>query len=127
MKMNLRDYQHPEYLKSINRNYGQHENTLVRYTQEFEYYSVGLVLMEIGLWRTLHRITKSIPGSPQEMLEHLLKNIIPVVKTHMGDYYGDAIKACLTSDFGVSENPNEARRAFESQVVNLHSRTPCMR
>ena len=114
----LREYQHPEYLKSIKRDYGHDGNTSVRYSQEFEYYSVGLVLLEIGLWRTLHRVTKPIEGSPREMLERLLKDFIPVVKTHMGDYYGDAITACLTSDFGVSEDPHEARRAFETQVVN---------
>ena len=114
----LRDYQHPEYLKKMKRDHSQHENTLVRYTQEFEYYSVGLVLMEVGLWKVLHRVTKYVHGSPQQMLEHLLKHIVPVIKTHMGDFYGDAITACLTSDFGGSEDPNESRRAFESQVVN---------
>ena len=114
----LREYQHPEYLRSSLGEYSRHEDSQIRYRQEFEYYSVGLVLLEIGLWKPLSRITKPLQGSPDEMLKRLLKDYIPVVKTHMGDFYGEAVKVCLTSYSQGIEEPYEARRVFESGVVS---------
>lgn len=114
----LQEYQHPEYLKVSSRDYSEKEHHAIRYRQEFDYYSVGLVLLEVGLWKSLSRITKNIRGSPEELLKRLLKDYIPVVKTHMGDFYGEAVTACLTSYSGANEEPNEARKDFESRVVN---------
>ena len=108
----FRDYRHPAYLKQLNPPQGPS----VRFRSEFEYYSVGIVLLEIAQWRPLHRIAKDIGGDPQLMLERILKEEIPVVKTYMGDFYGEAVKACLTSYSGGPEKPDEARSAFEKQV-----------
>lgn len=114
----LQEYQHPEYLENCSRDYSQHTNSPIRYRHEFEYYSVGLVLLEIGLWKPLGRMTKPIQGGPKEVLKRLFKDHLPAVKTHMGDFYGEAVEACLASYSRATEEPNEARRAFESQVVN---------
>ena len=100
------EYQHPEYLD------GQK-----RFCQEYEYYSVGLVLLELSLWLPLEVITKGIRGSPTDMLNSLLVKEVPKLKTYMGSAYEDAVATCLKGDFGRSSNPSEVREAFERKVV----------
>lgn len=100
------DYQHPEYLKGLKR-----------FCQEYEYYSVGLVLLELGLWSPLEVIIKGVRGSPTEMLSVLLKKDVPKLRTYMGSAYEDAVVTCLKGDFGGSSNPAEIREAFERKVL----------
>ena len=100
------EYQHPEYLGGRKR-----------FCQEYEYYSVGLVLLELGLWLPLEVITQSIRGSPTETLDVLLKKEVPKLKTYMGSAYEDAVATCLKGDFGGSSNPAEVREAFERKVL----------
>ena len=100
------EYQHPEYLSGPNR-----------FCQEYEYYSVGLVLLELSLWLPLETITEGIRGNPTEMLNVLLKKEVPKLKTYMGSAYEDAVATCLKGDFGGSSNPAEVREAFERKVL----------
>lgn len=100
------EYQHPEYLHGLKR-----------FCQEYEYYSVGLVLLELGLWLPLEAITKDIIGSPLEMLKALLTTQVPKLKSYMGSAYEDAVATCLNSDFGGSSNPAEVREVFDRKVL----------
>ena len=100
------EYQHPEYLLGRSR-----------FCQEYEYYSVGLVLLELGLWLPLEAITKEIEGSPTEMVKVLLKRHVPKLKTYMGSAYEEAVIACLNGDLRVSADPLEVREAFERKVL----------
>ncbi len=100
------DYQHPEYLQGPRR-----------FCQEYEYYSVGLVLLELGFWSPIEVITKDILGSPTEMLKGLLRKQVPKLKSYMGSAYEDAVVTCLNGDFGGSSNPAEVREAFERKVL----------
>ena len=100
------EYQHPEYLTGSKR-----------FCQEFEYYSVGLVLLELGLWLPLEVITRGIRGSPMEMLNVLFAKELPKLKTYMGSAYGDAVATCLKGDFGGSSDPAEVPEAFERKVL----------
>lgn len=100
------EYQHPEYLSGPKR-----------FRQEYEYYSVGLVLLELSLWLPLEVITKDIRGSPTEMLNVLLEKEVPKLKTYMGSAYEDAVVTCLKGDFGGSANSAEVREAFEREVL----------
>ena len=100
------EYQHPEYLSGPKR-----------FRQEYEYYSVGLVLLELSLWSPLEVITKSIQGNPTEMRQVLLKKVVPKVKTYVGSVYEDAVATCLKAEFGGSSNPAEVREAFEREVL----------
>lgn len=100
------EYQHPQYLKGSKR-----------FCQEFDYYSVGLVLLELGLWSPLEVITKGIRGSPTEMLDALFAKEVPKLKTYMGSAYEDAVVTCLKGDFGGSSDPAEVREAFERKVL----------
>ena len=100
------EYQHPEYLSGPKR-----------FCQEYEYYSVGLVLLELSLWLPLEVINKDVRGTPTEMLNALLKKNVPKLKTYMGSAYEDAVATCLKGDFGGSPNPAEVREAFERKVI----------
>ena len=100
------EYQHPEYLSGPKR-----------FCQEHEYYSVGLVLLELSLWLPLEAITEGVPGTPTEMLNALLKKNVPKLKTYMGSAYEDAVATCLKGDFGGSSSPAEVREAFERKVL----------
>ena len=100
------DYQHPEYLLGPRR-----------FCQEYEYYSVGLVLLELGLWSPIEVTAKDIIGNPAEMLEGLLRKHVPKLKSYMGSAYEDAVVMCLNGDFGGSSNPAEVREAFERKVL----------
>jgi serine/threonine protein kinase len=109
------DYQHPVYLQ--NSKYPDSQNPIMRFRQEFDYYSVGLVLMEIAFWKPLEKIAKSIVGSPEELLEQLLRTYIPLVKTYMGNTYGEAVRSCLESYSDENRTPEDVRKRFDTEVV----------
>ena len=109
-------YQHPDYLNSSRR-----------YCAEFDYYSLGIVLLEIGLWRPLDEITQKYPSETpyEEIRDKLLKERIPLLKQSMGRHYCEAARVCLTGDFGESEiraehidNAKSLHLSFERLVVS---------
>ena len=101
------DYGHPIYTR------GQKP-----FCQEFDYYSIGLVLLELGFWDPLTGITRDIRGgTPEELLEGLLKDSVPSLKSYMGDAYAEAVGACLRMEFGESSKTVEVRESFERKVL----------
>ena len=100
------DYQHP--LRQQGRE---------RFRQEFDYYSIGLVLLELGLWMPLKKIVRDIRGTPEELLEALLKDWVPNLKSYMGTAYAEAVDTCLRLEFGESSKTVEVRETFERKVL----------
>ncbi|KAI9861845.1 MAG: hypothetical protein M1824_001956 [Vezdaea acicularis] len=98
-----RDYQHPEYLQNKSQ-----------FTSKFDYYSLGMVLLEIGYWEPLQQITHDW-NCPNEMLrDRLLKEKVPRLKEKMGEIYFEAVNMCLSSKFtarGKSEDEVEVDNA----------------
>ena len=83
------DFQHPEYLKHPQR-----------YRAEFDYYSLGLVLLEIGLWQPLSAITKDREGlSPEKLRETLLTDVLPGLCRTVGHRYFSVVDKCLGHHF----------------------------
>jgi serine/threonine protein kinase len=105
----LMDSQHPEYLKHKGR---------LRYRPEFDYYSLGMVLLEIGYWKPLNKIIANIPGSPEDLLDHLRRKQVPGLGFTMGTTYRDVVDACLSGDFGKAEYVDEDSNSSTS--VTLH-------
>ncbi|CAH0057454.1 unnamed protein product [Clonostachys solani] len=90
----LRIYQHPNYI---------HGKT--RYREEFDYYSTGLILLEIGLWSTLTTLTKSRTfqgASPMKFREMIIERKVPELRESMGRRYMEATEACLQGEFTLS-------------------------
>lgn len=113
----FRNYQHPVYLQNQRNFLEESTHPRKRFRQEFEYYSVGLVLMEIGLWTPLGTITETIRGSPEEVRKRLLGSHISILKSYMGDPYGEAVKDCLQAYSEAQLSPEQSRNDFEAKVV----------
>jgi serine/threonine protein kinase len=111
------DYQHPVYLRNSEKYSDDPKNPIRRFRQEFDYYSVGLVLLEIALWKPLNKIIGNILGSPENVQAQLLKSHISLVKAYMGDCYGEAVKSCLSCYVADERSPEEVREEFNSKVV----------
>ncbi|KAF8424186.1 kinase-like domain-containing protein [Tirmania nivea] len=98
-----------------------------RYTQEtgfckaFEYYSVGIILLEVGLWRTFSSIVKrkEYRGYNQNAIRKaILQKYIPSLKSSMGTTYYKAVRACISGELGNRTTPDtEVENAFQKLVV----------
>ena len=84
-------YQDPEYLKNQ-----------LRYRHDFDYFSLRIVLLEIGLWKSLKSVTQGWDGPPEELRKQLLKRRVPLLKYSMGVHFFDVVNICLTGDWGMS-------------------------
>ncbi|KAK6523676.1 hypothetical protein TWF281_001651 [Arthrobotrys megalospora] len=97
------------------------------YRLHYDYYSLGLVLLQIGLWEGLSKLVK-VDGqkalSTREMLDHLLKKRVPMLGHYMGVDYQAAVWACLTEfeelgDTTLQQQDNTAHQLrFEERVIN---------
>lgn len=111
-------YQHPAYQKNYTRDYvDDMGNAIVRFRQEFDYYSVGMVLMEIAFWQPLRLIKEDTVGSPEEFLEDLLKKRVSTLKRRMGDIYFAAVQYCLRIDKKEQHSDEKVRDDFNENVV----------
>lgn len=105
-------YQHPEYTEN--------DRQRQEFCKVFDYYSLGVVLLEIGLWTTMD----SDPFS--EELESLdvfarrgcLLRYAKDLGVCMGGIYRDAVLACLQ----VSPEDNNVEDGFHERVVEPISR-----
>lgn len=111
------EYQHPVYRRNIIKYTDDSQSPNSRFRQEFDYYSAGLVLLEIALWKDLKGILQSIRGTPEKVHEHLLKTHIKIVKSYMGELYGEAVRHCLSCYSDDKSNPEEVRSNFSKKVV----------
>ncbi|KAL1612047.1 hypothetical protein SLS60_000270 [Paraconiothyrium brasiliense] len=111
----LLDYHHPEYVKDKKR-----------YREEFDYYSLGILLLEIGHWNSLPRITasRSFSGLTPEMFRQqiLIKMVSPIART-MGSRYEQVVRVCLESCFSLAASQNDLRGksvvdSFKQKVVD---------
>ncbi|KAI1324287.1 kinase-like domain-containing protein [Xylariaceae sp. FL0255] len=109
------DYCHPAYLQDR-----------TRYQPEFDYYSLGLILLEIAFWRPLKSITSKFTEpdqSPEDLRRWLLDNPVSALKSRAGERYENAVIACLSfpnspQDLTHRQLHSRSLRAFESYVVD---------
>jgi hypothetical protein len=96
-------FQHPEYLRRP-----------TRYCPEFDYYSLGMVLLEIGFWKPLNKMTEEIRGSHEDVLSELLRSRLPRLGQYMGVIFRDVVEACLTWDTqGAADISSFTKRVVE--------------
>lgn len=112
------EYQCPEYRASGNR-------TMSRFSRIHDDYSLGLVLLMVALWKPFNRIaSRKSTLSPVELRQYILDNYIPMLGGMVGNVYRDAVRACLTGDFGnrCGEERDEVRKdvlaLFQLKVVD---------
>ena len=112
----FRNYHHPDYLGPKK----------VIYRPEFDYYSLGVLLLEIGSWKPLSSLvaSKSFKGiSNHEFRRRLVERRLPQVEQEMGAIFTDATRACLQSDFSQHSSVDLAATgslyaAFKTSVVD---------
>ncbi|KAF2468700.1 kinase-like protein [Lindgomyces ingoldianus] len=107
-------YQHPVYLSGDSK-----------YIAEYDYYSLGLVLLEIGLWGTLEDFgRKYLDASAEAMRKALISSRVPLLGKTMGLMFQHIVQTCLESRFCDSvEEQNEdisvpVILAFNNAVVS---------
>ncbi|QKD46588.1 uncharacterized protein FOBCDRAFT_266471 [Fusarium oxysporum Fo47] len=115
---------------------------LTRYRREFDIYSLGVVLLEIGLWYPIKRIFKDCQTEDLGVFSEQLKaKYVPELRGRMGRVYADVVVNCLKGNFGEgyiplhdgsessAEDDKELRRRrfledFERKSC-LHDRDTC--
>jgi serine/threonine protein kinase len=119
-----RDYQHHDYLRRTSGS--------IKYRLEYDYYSLGLVLLEIGLWKSLGRILKALNNSnkdpkssdahPTVRFDGIMQRCVPRLRLSMGTRYQRVVEICLHGRFEIPDDLEESRqsklyRSFSRLVV----------
>jgi len=108
-------YQHPDYSSSKS------------FREIYDYYSIGIVLLELGSWITLDVYlgnNSQLQSKPSDFRDILVNKYVPRLSHIMGATYKDVTLACLKSDFGqdrtlgfVSMEGQTVLREFYDKVV----------
>ncbi|KAF8535280.1 kinase-like domain-containing protein [Trichophaea hybrida] len=92
----LTHYQHPDYTTT-----GEHH-----FRETYDYYSVGIILLELGSWATLETFLDRNPrleSDPAVFRDTLIMKYAPRLRHLMGTTYTAVTTACLRCDFGLGE------------------------
>ncbi|OSS53222.1 hypothetical protein B5807_01851 [Epicoccum nigrum] len=87
-RQELKHYYHPLY------------HAGKEFTQIFDYYSLGLVLLELGLWCPISVLREDHAEikTQENFRQKLLKSYVPQLGEKMGALYRDAVKFCLNAE-----------------------------
>ncbi|CAM1504897.1 Fc.00g024880.m01.CDS01 [Cosmosporella sp. VM-42] len=113
-------YRHPKALAVPIADLKQPLGGPGRYSKVYDIYSMGVVLLEIGLFATADRIVRehleSNDQAPEEIRKVLVEKAIPDLRFAMGDVYADAALACLDGSLDKFANQS-LHQAFYKNVV----------
>ncbi|KAK1749571.1 hypothetical protein QBC47DRAFT_311673, partial [Echria macrotheca] len=71
------------------------------YKREFDLYSLGILLLEVGLWSPVERIyANSRNKDVREFVDVVKKSFIPELRGRMGKTYAEVVRACIEGKFG---------------------------
>jgi serine/threonine protein kinase len=104
-------YHHPRYISLETRHF-------TRFRPQFDWYSLGILLIEIGLWETIDRFMhEHAQKDNYAFSENLIQYKLSALSFNMGDKYVDIVKECLT---GLNEKPeNTDEREQLDLATNL--------
>lgn len=103
-----KDYSHPDYIDNDKR-----------FEPWFDYYSLGLILFEIGMWRPLDQLT-SPAGSPREMLRMLVTNQMSKLQLRAGRVYSECVHNCLDGSLEGSHLSGNVVEPAERRSAAIH-------
>lgn len=92
-----------------------------RFTIRHDVYSLGVVLVEVALWRTVGEMCEGV-YSPAKIRETLLERTRDTVPRVMGQRYAEAVRRCLEGDFDIPGDHNREALlglAFRDLVVDV--------
>jgi hypothetical protein len=90
------------------------------YLAEYDQYSLGRVLPEIGVWTRLRRLYPDKNLSRADMRRHILCDLVPVLEGTLGLAYASAVRACLSGELssgGITSKPGSVDEQFEHLVL----------
>lgn len=101
-----KEYLHPHYRQEI-----------TGYKRSYDYYALGLVLLEIGTWTSLSKIYERYSEAhPDELRAKYIQHCSEHVGKKMETTYMSVTKRCLMFDGG--EDGVEAQLEFQKEVVD---------
>jgi hypothetical protein len=92
-----------------------------KYRRSFEYYSLGVILLEIGWWRRIDAFWKPT-YTPEQFQRRLLERHTDPLGHLMGENYRNAVRTCLggSAAFGVGDNEGrQISQSFFQKVVRV--------
>lgn len=81
----------------------------LRYQSAYDMYSLGLFLLEIGLWKPLATIV-SPNKAPNLMQGFILDELYPLLLGQCGETYADVVRDCISMERQISEVEKERQR-----------------
>lgn len=110
-------YQHPLYREGG-----------ARFQRSFDFFSLGIVLLELGLWIPISDLRKAHAedlriSSAENFRKKLLRTYVPMLGEKMGALYRDAVSFCLDAEVaidpaqGEAESRNIAQEMFRARVA----------
>jgi serine/threonine protein kinase len=79
-------YQHPDTIRYYNR----------PYLPQYDIYSLGLILLEIGTWQNMYDQTNTSGLlSAQDLSDYVMANYVPMLAETTGKIYVEAVRKCL--------------------------------
>ena len=102
-----RNYEHPDY-SQLNK----------PFSSKYDYYSLGVVLLEIGLWKCLQSMKVPDGLSPAAFRSHILTVMVPRLGQSMGATYRDVVSVCLGTKFDQNDSiDDEVERKVANQLL----------
>jgi serine/threonine protein kinase len=97
------EYTEGKWEKSDERKIYQHPGYRDRFRLEYDYYSLGLILLELGMWKTLKKMGVPLDEAGKENAEHIptnsthfiLEHLVPCLAHRTGTRYRDVVRCCL--------------------------------
>ncbi|KAI1353853.1 hypothetical protein F5Y01DRAFT_322630 [Xylaria sp. FL0043] len=109
-------YRHPDYAGADAANLASASG----YLAEYDYYGLGLVLLEIGLWNPLWEMVEVKSMERKKIRAELRRRWVPLLVPCVGEVYAKAVDDCLSgklSRFGKASEKEKVDEAFERLVL----------
>ncbi|KAI1293940.1 hypothetical protein F5Y03DRAFT_326853 [Xylaria venustula] len=106
----IRMYTHPDVFLAQ-----QKQGKRPRYNARWDIYSIGLILLEIGLWRTLDDIRRGCK-SDDEFRLRVRTEYCDRLQWKMGIVYWRAVQRCLNDDFDLKHEGLAGKEDYSLQV-----------
>lgn len=89
------------------------------YRHAYDIYSMGIVLLEIGLWSPIEGLVPKEASSedPYELRRHIVGSLVPQLKYRCGEIYEEAVRTCLMIE------SSDSRRELGAKIAAVLA--PC--
>lgn len=114
-----KEYLHPDYRLGSLTNAGK-----TQFSLSFDYYALGLLLLEIGTWTSLSNIYESsrrVNHSPRDLWQEYIRYCDEHLGKAMGSIFQSVTKRCLEYD-EVNIDQASAQLWFQTQVIDQLNR-----